>query len=315
MPQTAVLVVGFARLDSLKRILEKVDTNSRSLYIYIDKAADQYKFENSKVISFVERIAKDSNIRVKVAEKHFGPGASVPNAINWAFESENQLIILEDDCIPGDQAFIYFDENINLIEGINLLLSGTGFDYCEKRELPNGIFQLSYPLISGWATNKEAWNLASTYLYSNPKITQIVSKVLSNPSKLHAVMYFWSAYLARKFHFTRAWDSSVVLYMLLNNKKALVPRETIIENVGLDLVAANTRSEGMTTGIYRKLSGIDIEKRCFDLKNDRLLIRRAEKEIESGIYSFKLRQVFSPAKFLPIYLIGWMHLSKQKSIL
>ena len=110
-----VLVVCFRRPSNLEIILKECEDKSRDIFIFIDKSSqdDELNAEVCRVANSHQQTS--TNIKVLASDRNLGVKFAVPNAINWALESCDSLIVFEDDCIPNDFALEYFDNCVGEI--------------------------------------------------------------------------------------------------------------------------------------------------------------------------------------------------------
>ena len=165
-----------------------------------------------------------------------GCSRSIEAALDWVFNGEEKLIILEDDCLPSldffkfcFEALNYYknEKNIKYIGGSNLSLTNSiGFKLLNRNH-----YWVRYAQIWGWATWKDRW---------------------INRSKIHTrkklIKAFW-------------WDPIQLVFWLRNSKKPLwdvkfgflnlietegygiVPARNLVRNTGFDGTGSNYSSK------------------------------------------------------------------------
>jgi hypothetical protein len=111
-----------------------------------------------KVRSIVDSINWECEIKTLFRESNLGCRKAVSNAISWFFQSVEEGIILEDDCLPSPSFFFTFcaemlqryrhDEKI-------MMISGNNFQNGIRRGNASYYFS-QIPNIWGWATWKNA---------------------------------------------------------------------------------------------------------------------------------------------------------------
>ena len=125
----AVLVIGYRRKDNIKKILEICATNKvYRIYVALDGPKQDSgsglidNLEIQRVIDAFERIYA-GEVKKFYHDSNLGCAASVLSACDWAFKTAENLIILEDDCIPTSD-FFNFSKFINLttVKMINIFL-------------------------------------------------------------------------------------------------------------------------------------------------------------------------------------------------
>jgi hypothetical protein len=230
-------------------------------------------------------------IKVKISEKNLGVRFAVPAAINWALESCESLIVLEDDCLPNQYALDYFDESIKMVNQKTVLASGSTLpNFPEK--LSGYSYESAYPLIWGWALTKNSW----AKIRPDQVITfkEIFQSILKYPNKTISILYFYAAVIRVDRGLLNAWDSPVALRMLINNYKSIIPDSSVISNVGQDDVASHFESISTKPEFTVTNYGNRAPSMTKNLSEN--LSRELDKEIQNQIYKMKFRHILSPIK-------------------
>jgi hypothetical protein len=277
-----VLIVCFARPENLRLLLNMPEVQKRQIYIFVDGANEPGKIKelNAEVLEIIHSNKLDLSINLLRSEINVGVKNAVPMAVDWAMTTENALIILEDDCMPSTQAFSFFDEQIRNLNSNTLMVCGSAPKkaYIEVSNLDSTRYA-NYPLIWGWATNRESWDYLSLGIdrKRTPWIL-ILRKILVTPRLALAVLFFAAANVRVKNGILNAWDSPVALEMLIKSYQCILPLESLIINNGDDPVASHPPKNQFS---YSKRT-----------RNANDVNRRIEREI----YNMKIRNAFSPLK-------------------
>ena len=289
-----VLVVCFRRPRNLELILKECQDKSRDILIFIDKSNpdDELNAEVSRIASLYKRTS--DRIKLKVSDTNLGVKHAVPNAINWAFESCDSLIVLEDDCIPNNFALEYFDNCIQYVHEDVVLISGSTLPNFPTK-LKGYLFESEFPLIWGWALTKKSWEKIrpDREIYSKD-----ARGIVNNPKNIIPILYFYAAVIRIQNNLLNAWDSPVALKMLVKNYKSILPDCSVISNIGQDDVASHFhlnsgRTETTVTSYGDRAPAM---AKNFNKK----LSVELSKEIKSQIYSMKFHHLLSPLKSLII---------------
>ena len=293
-----VLVVCFRRPRNLELILKVCDDKSRDIFIFIDKSKpdDELNAEVCKIANS-HKIAS-GRVKLKISDTNLGVRHAVPNAINWALESCDSLIVLEDDCIPSDFAIEYFDNCVEYVNEEVVLISGSTLpNYPTK--LKGYLFESEFPLIWGWALTKKSWEKIRPDHEINSK--DVVKGIFRNPKNIIPILYFYSAVIRIQHNLLNAWDSPIALRMLIDNYKSILPDCSVISNVGQDEVASHFKSNSLRTETTVTSYGdrAPAMTKCSSKK----LTLELSKEIKSQIYKMKFRHVLSPIKSVIICAI------------
>lgn len=242
MKKPPVLFIVFNRPHLTKRVFEAIRTSKPGvLYIACDGPRESRGEPEKARVSEVRQIVQDVDwpckVLCKFSDTNLGCGRSVSSAIDWAFEHEDKLIILEDDCLPHQDFFRYCGElleryeddlRVGCIDGTSLL---SALPNSEVTGLADSYYFSRIHCVWGWATWKRAWQ---NYSFDVPHWPEV--------KKQGALEHYWAT--ARNYHHTVAhlemilsgkidsWDYQLVVALALNNQLIAHPRFNLIENIG-----------------------------------------------------------------------------------
>ena len=105
IPEAPVLLITFNRPDYTRQVFEKIrQAKVKKLYIANDGPREG-NLEDQKAREEIKQIVNDidweCDVKTLFYDKNLGCGWGPATAISWAFENEDKLIILEDDCVPS----------------------------------------------------------------------------------------------------------------------------------------------------------------------------------------------------------------------
>ncbi len=289
-----ILIVCYIRPEKLRHILEVLKNSEAEIYIFIDRAREINAELNSQVNEVAMAYASSLNVKVKWSNESYGVARGVPAAIDWAFSHVDELVILEDDCLPSEHAINFFQNQRALINKSVVMSCATS--PWRKQSLERVVGLSSYPLIWGWSTNKVAWMKISRLLGREVPYLRILKTVLLHPSRTLAICYFSAAVIRIRLKKLAAWDCAIALEMLLSNYSAIIPDKSMVENSGNDGV-------GSHEGIAVEAGSEIVSKKAQGPASNQLdtsqeFKKKIDKEIEESIYNFRFRHYFSPIKAL-----------------
>ena len=289
-----VLIVCYARPQNLKNILSRIDLNTRDVYIFIDKAVSNNFEGNREVIEIAHSYKSNPKVIVKCSEVHLGVGNGVPSAMDWAFQFCDELIVLEDDCLPTSHFFTFVDVNRHTVGSRIKLLSGTSPWTVRDPSVDVKTTTSSFPLIWGWYTTKNAWGTLSKLLREKLTISEYLLAVIKSPRKVSAINFFLAAKIRTDRGLLDAWDSRVALQMLLSDFAAVIPSTDLVENTGTDLTASHASSN---TSIFSSTSGEQKKRSALATCDFSERARRiTDTAIQTNLYGLKTKHLFSPLK-------------------
>lgn len=158
-----VLMVFFNRAEPLKQVFNAVKAAKPSkLFLAQDGAregnvSDAQKVEECRQV--VSEIDWDCEVFYNYSDTNLGCGKRMSSAISWAFESVDRLMILEDDCVPGEDFFPFCEELLEKYKDDSRISMISAMNHLEEYHNFNNdsyIFCNS-GAIWGWATWKRQW--------------------------------------------------------------------------------------------------------------------------------------------------------------
>ena len=231
----AVLLVIFNRYDNAKLVLDKIRrVKPPRLYIAADGPRENNKddiINCKKAREIIKEVDWECDVKTLFREQNMQCGPSVSEAITWAFEYEEDLIILEDDCVPED-AFFYFCESLldyyKNNEKIMSVCSGgaynnKGYNY----------YFLSHIGIWGWATWKRAWkyfNFNIENLYSE----ELIYEKLRNVHDDSNIVNFWMDMYKTTYqgNYKACWSYQWHFSVLANDGLCVFSNDSFVVNIG-----------------------------------------------------------------------------------
>jgi hypothetical protein len=254
-PTPAVLVIGYKRVENIKKILDICKLAGIStIYVSIDGPRENDK-DGIGIQNLIARAVGDfecgfeGQVFSYFRKLNRGCSASVISSCDWVFEREQQVFIFEDDCIPS---LDFFSFGINFFPELAkskkaLLISGTQF---APREIAGNSAVFSrYPLIWGWATTKSKWNIMKNS-FGKESVSCLVN--LSAAEKR-----YWLAGARRALEGrVDVWDTALARFMVFQDYKAILPPVSLVENIGNDEHATHTK----TASRFLNISSVELSR-------------------------------------------------------
>ena len=268
---SAVLITAYVRPANLKRLLDFLSTTNRRIYVSLDvpRKANEKLLELSESCKNLLEEYRDVITRTKVADANLGCYRGVTEGISWAFEYEENLIIIEEDIVISnaflefaDWALIFFQKNprVGSITGTNLV---------PKSEIsePQNSFRLStYPSSWGWATWKDRW---SNYLEDSSTFpsNRIYIGALQNRK---STSRYWSKIFDEvAIGEIDSWAYRWLYSNLIRERLAVTPNENLVINTGFDELATHTRDTHLPWWLPTKIvQQFEFEEHLSDLSPD-----------------------------------------------
>lgn len=164
-----VLLIGFNRYETIMKVFEVIrKIKPHKFYFAVDGPRKDKNEEEAvqKVKSLVDNIDWDCELHTFFRTENRGCGFGPAEAISWAFQTEERLIVLEDDCVPSLSFFSFCDEMLELYKNDSriTIVSGRSHNSETSFFLEQDYIFTHYAHTWGWATWKRAWKEFDIYI-------------------------------------------------------------------------------------------------------------------------------------------------------
>ena len=241
-----VLFCTFNRLECTKRVFERIrEVKPAKMYLVSDGPRENIVDEEKKVNSIRryldEHVDWDCQIYKNYAEKNMGCGKRMSSGISWAFEQEEKLIIIEDDCLPDLSFFRYCEELLELYkEDENIMLIG-GSNSIEEMEGEDSFVFTPYLENWGWATWKRTWEKYDYDILSweGRKIPPYMKTFMSDKAIDFYARLFYLVYT----HELDTWDYQLQYLIFQQEALTIAPQKCLVKNIGFGPDATHTKTK------------------------------------------------------------------------
>ncbi len=252
---TAVLLVIFKRPDLTERLMEILGrVKPPRLYVAADGPRPG-RGEEALCAAARECAAKAGwpcEVFTDYSAENLGAGHRVATAITWFFKTEEEGIIVEDDCIPDDTFFRYCEELLERYREDErvMVVSGYRGPAAPRPGAPSYSFS-KYPVTWGWATWRRAWkhhdiNLTKLPEWETYKRSARFRENCFNEQERR----LWIRDAERALSELDAWDIQWLLICWMRGGLCIVPARSLIQNFGLR--ADGTHLTDDIFGIHKK---------------------------------------------------------------
>lgn len=233
-----ILLIAFNRPDTTRIVFNKIrDAKPLKLYVAVDGPRGNKEGEDilvNEVRNIVKNVDWECEFQFLFRDHNLGCGIGVSSAITWAFETTEQLIIIEDDCLPAMSFFSYCnillekykdDTRICMISGNNYTASVNNTD--------NSYFFSKYGHIWGWATWKRVWDKYDFEMKDWPMFrnTNQIYNVFNKKIEQRYFLNFFNKYYQVKEKGT--WDYQWFYHRIKDYGLSIVPSQNLVTNIGV----------------------------------------------------------------------------------
>lgn len=240
--QTPVLFIIFNRLDTTKQVFQEIrKAKPKQLFIAADgpRTKEEKKKTDAVRKYILDNIDWECNVNTLFSDLNNGCGIGPYKGISWFFENVEQGIILEDDCLPSQSFFHFCDKMLKKYKKNKDIVQISGTNFLENESSSKSYIFSKYCASWGWATWARCWknfdlNLSQYKTFREIKFKQrlwLFDKILK-------WTYFSFVKKIKKIHF---WDYQWNIYRSIVGRLNIIPKISLVENIGFGEDATHTR--------------------------------------------------------------------------
>ncbi len=181
----------------------------------------------------VKKLFRDTNLGCKKA---------VSGAITWFFEQEEEGIILEDDCLPGESFYTFCNSLLEKYRNDHRVMHIAGSNLQFGKQRGDGSYYFScLSSIWGWASWRRVWQNYDVAMKGFQEFDE--GKWIYNiiPDKNTAD---WIMGVTRLIYQNQidTWDYQLGFSILINNGLCITPNKNLVSNIGFGENASLTKN-------------------------------------------------------------------------
>jgi hypothetical protein len=234
----SVVIFCYNRPLYTKKLL-RVISKYKFKNLYFINDGYKNKIDKKNVLLVQDLINKFSSNKLEVKKlifkKNIGIRKIFKTGLDWVFQFEKDIIILEDDLIPNNSFFIFCERMLNKYRNKKkvFMVCGSNFNSKLTKGMKSSHFFSKYSFVWGWATWRDRWKLYDPNIKVWPKVKNSIN--FKNYFKKKQEQKFWYKnfdYLY-KFKNNGSWDFQLQLLNFYYKKLSIVPRLNLISNIGI----------------------------------------------------------------------------------
>jgi hypothetical protein len=235
--RTPVLLLIYRRPELTEKLLAAVRQARPEVLLisadapHPDRPGEARLCEETRAV-LLDGIDWPCQVETRFAKQHLGCRRAVTEALAWAFEHHERLIILEDDCLPDASFFRWCDDLLEQYaqEERILHICGSNLAGCKAPDSMSGYFSRFGP-IWGWATWRRSWQLYDVDIKGWPEIRDSGKLTQLCPEPFEAE---WRKEVFDAVHSggLDTWDYQWAYSRMVNNKVCVIPTVNLVQNIG-----------------------------------------------------------------------------------
>jgi hypothetical protein len=247
--QTAVLLIFFNRPDLAKISLNNLIGSERDIYISIDgprNAFDKANVQECTMLAetFAEDYSRLNAVKLLTRKSNLGCKEAVRSAIDWAFETEERLIILEDDISFKEEFLETMDSWLEKFDASKEVFHLNGYNPLPKNMEVNFSYFSRYTHVWGWATWRDRWSFYDRELETWDRGDLRLLPGLLGQELSDDFCEYWNRQLLACSEGLDTWDIQWLYSQWRYGGFSLTPGSRLTGNIGFDERATHTKQSG-----------------------------------------------------------------------
>jgi hypothetical protein len=241
---TPIAFLIFNRPDTTARVFEAIRQAKPPKLLVVadglrpDRADDIEKCKAARAI--IDKVDWDCAVLTNYSDVNLGCKSRVSSGLNWVFDTVEEAIIIEDDCLPHPSFFRFCQELLDYYRDDKriMAISGDNFQFGRKRTEYSYYFS-RYNHIWGWASWRRAWQ----YYDLKMKLWQEISDgswLESILGETQAVKYWTKIFQTAYDNKVDSWDYGWIFACWIQNGLTILPNVNLVSNIGFGADATHT---------------------------------------------------------------------------
>jgi hypothetical protein len=272
--KTPVVLIIFNRPAQTEKVFDVIrQAKPPKLLVIADGSRAERPGEAEKCAAaraVIDRVDWDCEVFKNYSDVNLGCDPRISSGLNWVFETVEEAIILEDDCVPHPTFFRYCEELLERYRHDARVMNISGQNVLFGRHRTEYSYYFSrYTLCWGWASWRRAWQYFDVDVKVWPEIRDqnLIKNVLVDPYAVkvweRTVQLLYDGYLT-------GWDFKWMFACWLQNGFCIIPNGNLVTNIGHGSEATHTNDE------KSPYNNMLVEAMSFPLKHPPFVTRNLE---------------------------------------
>jgi len=270
---TPIAFFIFNRPHLTQKVFEAIrDAKPATLLVVADGSRSDRAGE-AELCAQTRAIIKQVDWRCEVltnfSEVNLGCKRRVSSGLDWVFDTVEEAIILEDDCLPHATFFSFCEELLERYryDSRIMAISGDNFQFGRRRTEDSYYFS-RYNHCWGWASWRRAWRYydVEMSLWSTVKQGNWLQDLLEDD---RAIQYWTELFEAVSCDRLDTWDYQWTFACWIQHGLTILPTVNLVSNIGFGTGATHTK-------VTNQLSNLPNEAISFPLQHPEFIIQDLE---------------------------------------
>jgi len=245
--KTPVVLIIFNRPSHTEKVFEVIRQAKPSKLLVIadgpraNRPDDKEKCAAARAI--IDRVDWDCEVFKNYSDINLACDPRIIDGLNWAFDTVEEAIILEDDCIPHPTFFPYCEELLDRYRHDRRVMNISGQNVLFGRKRTDYSYYFSrFTLCWGWATWRRAWRYFDIDMKLWPEVRdrKFMRDMLEDPYAVK--VWERTAQMLYDGRLT-GWDFKWMFACWLQNGLCIIPNGNLVTNIGYGAEATHIHNE------------------------------------------------------------------------
>ena len=245
--KTPVALLIFNRPDTTKKVFQFIrQARPSKLLVVADgprvgRTSEVDKCAAARAV--IDSVDWNCEVQLNYSDSNLGCKKRVSSGLDWVFNTVEEAIILEDDCLPHPSFFKFCEELLEKYRDDKRIMAicGTNLEGEWKSKIQSYHFSY-YGNSWGWASWRRAWKYydVDMKLWSKPEIREKIRDVLCDDKQYQIRKERFSGVYSGKVD---TWDAQWLFAVLLQSGLLVKPSVNLISNIGFGKEATHTNDK------------------------------------------------------------------------
>jgi len=284
--KTPVAFIIFKRPQETERVFAEIrKVKPQKLLVVADGPRSDRPGEDqdcARARAIIDRVDWDCEVLKNYADVNLGCRRRVSSGINWVFDTVEEAIIIEDDCLPHPTFFRFAEELLERYRDDRRMMSISGQNVQFGRKRTDYSYYFSrYTHCWSWASWRRAWQHYDLDMKLWPEIRDgnFLEDVLGDS---HAAKVWTNSFQLCYEGKIDTWDFQWTFASFIQNGMNILANVNLASNIGHGTGGTHTND------VNSPYSNMPVEAITFPMKHPPFAIRdmQADKFTENTIYDY-----------------------------
>jgi hypothetical protein len=282
-----VAMLIFNRPETTARVFERVrEARPPKLLVVADGPRPERPDEAERTAAaraVIEGVDWECELLTEYSEANLGCRRRVSSGLDWVFETVEEAIVLEDDCVPEPSFFRFCDELLERYREEERLMHISGDNFQSGRRVGQGSYYFTrYPHVWGWASWRRAWRHHDVELREWTALDETGKDSLLLEFEDPAERSFWRwAWDGAATGAIDTWDLQWVFTGISRGRLSVNPNVNLVSNIGFGDESTHTGDDEGGVG------ALPTEEIAFPLRDPERIERDPEADERTASLFFR----------------------------